>query len=147
MVKSHPEDHVSLCSSFFAWEETQRPYLFTWGGTQVWVGYGCASRSFDHHPITKPEKMQICNLCLNHLFLEGSFLNQSVLLPCKLGCKSTFWQPIGKLNEKIHWKLCILQKRALYLNQFSNKKGAIGKPERLKKAPYLGRTSPYPPVH
>ena len=36
------------------------------GGTQLWVGYGCAARSFDHHSIglTKPEKMQICNLCL-----------------------------------------------------------------------------------
>ena len=21
------------------------------GGTQLWVGYGCAARSFDHHPI------------------------------------------------------------------------------------------------
>ena len=44
------------------------------GGTQLWVGYGCAARSFDHHPITKPEKAQIRNLCLNHLFLEGPFL-------------------------------------------------------------------------
>ena len=33
-----------------------------WGGTQLWVGYGCAARSFNHHPITKPEKTQICNL-------------------------------------------------------------------------------------
>ena len=32
------------------------------GGTQLWVGYRCAARSFDHHPITKPEKTQICNL-------------------------------------------------------------------------------------
>ena len=32
------------------------------GGTQLWVGYGCAARSFDYHPITKPEKVQICNL-------------------------------------------------------------------------------------
>ena len=49
-------------------------------GTQLWVGYGCAARSFDHHPcdpVTKPEKMQICNLCLNHLFLEGPFLKPS----------------------------------------------------------------------
>ena len=28
---------------------------------------------FKHHPITKPEKTKICNLCLNHLFLEGPF--------------------------------------------------------------------------
>ena len=33
---------------------------------------------------------------------------------------------------KIHWKLFILQERNLYLNQFSTKKGAIGKPERPK---------------
>ena len=44
------------------------------GGTQLWVGYGCAARSFDHHPITKPEKTQICYLYLNHSFLEGPFL-------------------------------------------------------------------------
>ena len=36
---------------------------------------------------------------------------------------------------KIHRKLSILQKPGLYLNQFSNKKGAIGKPERPKKHP------------
>ena len=47
------------------------------GGTQLWVGYGCAARSFDHHPTTKPEKTQICNLYLNHLFLEGPFLKPS----------------------------------------------------------------------
>ena len=36
---------------------------------------------------------------------------------------------------KIHRKLCNLQKNDLYLNQFSNKKGAIGKPERPKRHP------------
>ena len=56
-------------------------YIFTLccmpgGGTQLWVGYGCAARSFDHHPITKPEKMQICNLYPNLLFLEGPFFKQ-----------------------------------------------------------------------
>ena len=30
-------------------------------------------------PINRPEKMQICNLYLNHLFLEGLFLNKLVL--------------------------------------------------------------------
>ena len=50
------------------------PNTFSPGGTQRWVGYGCATRSFDHHPITKPEKTQICNLLLNHLLLEGPFL-------------------------------------------------------------------------
>ena len=43
------------------------------GGTQILVGYGCPARSFNHHPITKPERTKICNLCLNHMFLEGSF--------------------------------------------------------------------------
>ena len=56
---------------------------------------------------------------------------------------TTYTQTKGK----IHRKLPILQKPDLYLNQFSNKKGAIGKPERPKKASYLGRTSPYPPFH
>ena len=42
---------------------------------------------------------------------------------------------LGKLKGKIQRKLCILQKCDLYLNQFSNKKGAIGKPERPKKHP------------
>ena len=36
---------------------------------------------------------------------------------------------------KIHRKVCILQKRDLYQNQFSNKKGAIAKPESPKKHP------------
>ena len=40
-----------------------------------------------------------------------------------------------KTKGKIHRKLCILQKRDLYLNQFSNKKGAIGKPERPNQHP------------
>ena len=63
------------------------------------------------------------------------FKTSQYFLPYKLGCISTFWQPIGKLKGKIQRKLCILQKRDLYLNQFSNKKGAIGKPERPKKHP------------
>ena len=40
-----------------------------------------------------------------------------------------------KTKGKIHRKLCILQKRDIYQNQFSNKKGAIGKPESPKKHP------------
>ena len=39
------------------------------------------------------------------------------------------------MKGKIHRKLCILQKRDLYQNQFSNKKGAIAKPESPKKHP------------
>ena len=46
-----------------------------------------------------------------------------------------FYKCIGKPEEKIHPKLSILQKRDLYLNQFSNKRGAIGKPERPKMCP------------
>ena len=63
------------------------------------------------------------------------FKTNQYFLPYKLGCISTFWQPIGKLKGKIQRKLCVLQKCDLYLNQFSNKKGAIGKPERPKKHP------------
>ena len=54
---------------------------------------------------------------------------------CKLGCISTFWQPIDKPKDKFIRNICILQKRNLYLNQFSNKKGAIAKPESPKKHP------------
>ena len=63
------------------------------------------------------------------------FKTNQYFLPYKLGCISTFWQPIGKLKGKIQRKLCILQKCNLYLNQFSNKKGVSGKPERPKKHP------------
>ena len=35
-----------------------------------WVGYGAAAQSFDHQPITKPEKTQNCNLYLNHFFFQ-----------------------------------------------------------------------------
>ena len=42
---------------------------------------------------------------------------------------------LDKLEKKIHRKSSILQKRDLYLNQFSNKKGATGKPERPKRHP------------
>ena len=42
----------------------QRPImtsLFRGGGTQIWVGYGSPAQSFNHYPITKPEKTKICN--------------------------------------------------------------------------------------
>ena len=106
------------------------------GGTQLWVGYGCAARSFDHHPITKPEKTQICYLYQNHSFLEGPFLKTNqCFLQCKLGCISTFWQPIDKPKDKFIGNYAFCKKRDLYLNQFSNKKGAIAKPENPKKHP------------
>ena len=58
--------------------------------------------------------------------MKGTFFKPiSTFLPCKLACMSTFWQPIGKLKKKNHWKLCILQKRDLYLNQFSKKNGLL----------------------
>ena len=53
------------------------PYHGGGGVTQIWVGYGCPAWSFNHHPITKPEKMKICNLCLNHLFLKGPFFKKN----------------------------------------------------------------------
>ena len=65
-------------------------------------------------PITKPFASWRTLLKSNQNFL-----------PNKLGCISTFWQPIGKLKGKIQRKLCILQKCDLYLNQFSNKKGPL----------------------
>ena len=43
----------------------QRPIMtssFPGGGTQIWVGYGSPAQSFNHYPITKPEKTKICNL-------------------------------------------------------------------------------------
>ena len=64
-------------------------------------------------------------------------------LPCELGCIGTFWQPIiGKPEEKIHRKLSILQKRDLYLNQFSNKKGPLVNLRGRKCAP----SGPHIPV-
>ena len=54
-------------------------------------------------------------------------------------------------KEKINRKLCILQKHDLYLNQFSNKKGAIDKPESPKKHPiwaahpHIHLSTKYPP--
>ena len=46
---------------------------------------------------------------------------------------STFGKPIGKLKGKFIENYIFWQKCDLYLNQFSNKNGAIGKPERPKK--------------
>ena len=60
------------------------------GGTQFWVGYGCVARSFDHHPITKPERRKFAT-CLNHSFREGPFFKPiGTFLPCKLACMSLF---------------------------------------------------------
>ena len=66
--------HFCFTWAFYSKRHINDHSFRTPGGTQLWVEYGCAARSFDHHPITKPEKTQICNLYLNHLFLEGPFL-------------------------------------------------------------------------
>ena len=72
--------------------------LHAQGSTQLWVGYGCAAQSFDHHPITKPEKTQICYLYQNHSFLEGPFLKPiSAFYNVNW---STFWQHIDKPKDK-----------------------------------------------
>ena len=64
---------VNQKNFFFFWFSHRGAILSHGGATQIWVRYRCPARSFDHHPITKPEKMQICNLCLNHCFLKGPF--------------------------------------------------------------------------
>ena len=63
------------------------------------------------------------------------FKTNQYFLPCELGCIGTFWQPIGKPEEKIHRKLSILQKCDLYLNPFSNKKGPLVNLRGRKCAP------------
>ena len=84
-----------------SWLDNSRNLTFTLsantgpGVTQIWVGYGGATRSFDHHPISKPEKMQNCNLYPNHLFFEGPFFKPiSTLNQVYWDSESTFWQPI-----------------------------------------------------
>ena len=113
------------------------------GGTQLWVGYGCAARSFDHHPITKPEKTQICYLYKNHSFLEGAlFKTNQCFLQCKLGCISTFWQPIDKSKEKFigNYVFC---KNATYIKtNFQIKKGPLQNLRARKSTP----SGPHIPV-
>ena len=47
-------------------------------------------------PIPKLEKMQICSLCLNHLFHEGPFFNLISIFTMLIGIHQCLWQPIGK---------------------------------------------------
>ena len=119
-------------------------YFIPGGGTQLWVGYGCAARSFDHHPITKPEKTQICYLYKNHSFLEGPFLKTNqCFLQCKLGCISTFWQPIDKPKEKFigNYAFC---KNATYIKtNFQIKKGPLQN-LRARKSTLSGPHIPVP---
>ena len=63
------------------------------------------------------------------------FKTNQCFLQCKLGCISTFWQPIDKPKDKFIRNYAFWKKRDLYLNQFSNKKGANAKPESPKKHP------------
>ena len=62
------------------------------------------------------------------------FKTNQCFLQCKLGCISTFWWPIDKPKDKFigNYAFC---KNTTYLNQFSNKKGAMAKPESPKKHP------------
>ena len=97
--------------------------------------------------------MQICNLCLNNLFLEGSlFKTISTFYHVNWNAEVLFdnlWENKGKICQKC----CILQKCDLYLTLFSNKIGAIGKPERMKKQkhpiwavhPHTHFSTKYPP--
>ena len=40
---------------------------------ETWEFEKLKAWNFNHHPITKPEKMQNCSLYLNHLFFQGPF--------------------------------------------------------------------------
>ena len=108
---------------------TAQVYSGGGGGTQLWVGYGCAARSFDHHPITKPVKTQICDLSKPFVpgicFVNGPFLSQSVayFLPCNLACMSTFWQP--KLKEKFIENYVFCEKATYIYTNFQIKKGPL----------------------
>ena len=63
------------------------------------------------------------------------FKTNQCFLQCKLGCISTFWQPIDKPKDKFigNYAFC---KHATYIKtNFQIKKGAIAKPESPKKHP------------
>ena len=101
-------------------------YYYSRGGTQLWVGYGCAARSFEHHPITKPEKTQICYLYQKpFVSLRALFKTNQCFLQCKFGCISTFWQPVDKPKDKFigNYAFC---KNATYIKtNFQIKKGPL----------------------
>ena len=94
-------------------------------GGYSWVGYGCAARSFDHHPITKPEKTQICYLCLKHLFLEGPFLKPMTFYNVNWDAYSTFWQPIGKPKDKFIENYAFFKSAIYIYANFQIKKGPL----------------------
>ena len=63
------------------------------------------------------------------------FLNKSVLFTMWIGMHRYFLTTYRYTRGKIHRKLSILQKRDLYLNQFSNKKGPFVNLRGRKCAP------------
>ena len=75
-------------------------------------------------PISKP-----------FVYWRALFKTNQCFLHCKLGCISTFWQPIDKPKDKFigNYAFC---KNATYIKtNFQIKKGAIAKPESPKKHP------------
>ena len=113
------------------------------GGTQLWVGYGCAARSFEHHPITKPEKMQICYLYQNHSFLRALLKTNHCFLQCKLGCISTFWQPVDKPKDKFIGNYAFWKKATYIKTNFQIKKGPLQN-LRARKSTLSGPHIPVP---
>ena len=115
------------------------------GGTQLWVGYGCAARSFDHHPITKPEKTHWNLLPISKPFVSwrALFKTNQCFLQCKLGCISTFWQPIDKPKDKFigNYTFC---KNATYIKtNFQIKTGPLQN-LRARKSTLSGPHIPVP---
>ena len=61
--------------------------LIRGGGTQIWFGYGSTGQSFNHHPITKPEKTKILQPMSESFVSWRAFLKTyQYFLPCELGC-------------------------------------------------------------
>ena len=114
------------------------------GGTQLWVGYGCAAQSFEHYPITKPEKTQICYLYQNHSFsLRALFKTNQCFLQCKLGCISTFWQPVDKPKDKFIGNYAFCENATYIKTNFQIKKGPLQN-LRARKSTLSGLHIPVP---
>ena len=63
------------------------------------------------------------------------FKTNQCFLQCKLGCISTFWQPIDKPKDKFIGNYAFCKSVTYILTNFQIKKGAIAKPESPKKHP------------
>ena len=74
------------------------------------------------------------------------FKTNQCFLQCKLGCISTFWQPIDKPKDKFIGNYAFCKNVTYIKTNFPIKRGHY-KTWEPEKAPYLGRTSPYPPSH